>query len=406
VRRGERKRGDGERRDDGPDDLFVPAPLPQAPLDDRQRVACLRLIRSDSVGPVAFRELINLYGGAQEALDALPELARRSGRRRPMAICSAAAAEAELEAAARCGAQPLFTIEPGYPVGLAAAEVPPPLIYVRGRVDLLARPSVAMVGSRESSAAGLALARAFAANLGQAGYVVTSGLARGIDTAAHAAALPTGTIAVLAGGIDHVYPQENAALLDAIAGEGCVVSEQPPGFRPRGTDFPRRNRIIAGISLGVVIVEAAMRSGSLITARFAGELGREVMAVPGHPLDPRAAGTNALLKDGATLVTSADEVIAALALSRDPLTAPTELREPTPLASFVPPSPAKPPLALPPDDIRTMVLGVLGPAPVAVDEIARVTGLAVRDVQTALLELSLAGEIVAHGSQLVSRRMD
>lgn len=405
MRKGERKRGDGTPpRDDGSDDFFVPAPLPQAPLDDRQRVACLRLIRSDSVGPVAFRDLINLCGGAQEALEALPDLARRSGRRRPIAIYSAAAAEAELEAAARCGAQPLFTIEPGYPAGLAAAEVPPPLIYVRGRVNLLAQPSVAMVGSRESSAAGLALARSFAAALGQAGYVVVSGLARGIDTAAHAASLSTGTVAVLAGGIDHVYPQENADLLDAIARDGCVVSEQPPGFRPRGTDFPRRNRIIAGIARGVVIVEAALRSGSLITARFAAELGREVMAVPGHPLDPRAAGTNALLKDGATLVTSAEDVIAAVGQGQDPQFALPELREPLPPVAFT--APAKKPVALPPGDVRATVLGVLGPAPVAVDEIARVTGLAVRDVRTALLELSLGGDVVAHGSQLVSRRTD
>jgi len=293
------------------DDLFAGAPLPVAPLDDAQRLACLRLIRSENVGPVTFRALINHFGGAQAALEALPEVARQGGRRRPVRICPRDVAEAELAVAATAGAVPLFTIEPGYPTLLAHVDVPPPLLYVKGRVDLLNRQTIGIVGSRDASAAGHKIARDLARGLGEAGWVVASGLARGIDAAAHLAALATGTVAVLAGGIDVVYPPEHADLQARIGAEGCLVCEQPPGFSPRGQDFPRRNRIISGISSGVVVVEAAKRSGTLITARFAGEQGRDVFAVPGHPLDPRAEGTNQLIKDGAILVTDVEDILRA-----------------------------------------------------------------------------------------------
>lgn len=292
--------------------LFTAAPLPVSVLDDGERLACLRLIRSAQVGPATFRELINHCGGAKEALAALPSLARRAGGR-TVRICSEADAEAELLAARKAGADPVFTIEPGYPTALAAIDAPPPMLYVKGRAELLSRASVAIVGSRHASAAGLKLSRTFARALAEAGLVIVSGLARGIDAAAHEASLDHGTVAVLAGGADVVYPPEHAALQDRIGEIGCLVTEQPPGFAPRAKDFPRRNRLISGIALGVLVVEAARRSGTLVTARFAGEQGREVFAVPGHPLDPRAEGTNQLLKSGATLATEPRDVLDALA---------------------------------------------------------------------------------------------
>jgi DNA processing protein len=383
-------------------DLFTPAPLPQAPLDDTQRLACLRLIRSEQVGPSTFRDLINHFGGAEAALDALPGLAHRGGRRRPIELCPRNVAEAELAAASKVGARPLFTIEPGYPPALAHVEVPPPMLYVKGRSELLDRPSLAVVGSRNASAAGQRLARQLAATLGREGLAIVSGLARGIDAAAHEAALPTGTIAVVAGGIDCVYPPEHGALQERIAVEGCLVSEQPPGFVPRAQDFPRRNRIISGISLGVVIVEAARRSGSLITARQAGEQGREVMAVPGHPLDPRAEGTNQLLKDGATLVTGPDDVLAALG----PILGGRTRDVGPQFRDSGNPSPTNPVQASSVNDVaRKLVVDALGPAPVNVDELARATGLPISIVKVVLLELALAGRIEQHGSQLVSLRV-
>ena len=273
----------------------LPAPDPQ-----RQR-------RADHL-----RELINHFGGREPAL-AAPPSSRRGGRRQAIRICPRETAEAELDAADRIGARPLFTIEPGYPPALAALDAPPPLLYIKGNAGHLARPMLAIVGARNGSAAGQKLARLFASRIGAAGFVIASGLARGIDGAAHEAALDTGTVAVLAGGPDNVYPPEHEKLQRAIAERGCLVTENPPGFVPRAQDFPRRNRIISGVALAVLIVEASRRSGTLITARMAGEQGREVFAVPGHPLDPRAEGTNGLLKSGATLVTEPDDILGALA---------------------------------------------------------------------------------------------
>jgi DNA processing protein len=392
------------------DDLFTAAPLPIAPLGPGERLACLRLIRTEQIGPATFRQLINHYGGATAALDAIPVLARRGGRKRPLKVFSRDAAQRELEAAERLGLHPVFTIEPGYPKQLAWLDQPPPLVYTQGQTALLERPAVAVVGSRRSSAAGQALARTLAAGLSQAGIVVVSGLARGIDAAAHQAALPHGTIAVLAGGLDNVYPPENEALQREIAVHGCLISERPPGFTPRGRDFPRRNRIISGLSLGVVVVEAAQRSGSLITARMALEQGRTVYAVPGHPLDPRAEGTNRLIKAGATMVTAVSDILSDLAPQLD---RPTDLRDGSDRATHQPDATqqavhATRPPPLPPPELndtdRHRVLEALGTAPVGLDELIRATGLTAQSVQIALLEISLAGRLEPHGHNLFSLR--
>lgn len=249
------------RRD--PPSLFAAAPLPVAVLDDAERLACLRLIRSTHVGPVTFRELINHFGSAKAALDGLPSLAQRASGR--VKICPEREAAAELDAATRIGARAVFTIEPGYPPALAAIDAPPPLLYVKGRSELLRGPSLAIVGSRHASAAGIKLARNFARDLSGAGLVIVSGLARGIDAAAHEASIDAGTVAVLAGGLDIVYPPEHDVLQARIGETGCLLTEQPPGFTPRARDFPRRNRLVSGLSFGVVVIEAARRSGTLVT---------------------------------------------------------------------------------------------------------------------------------------------
>ncbi len=378
--------------------LYTPAPLPVAPLGDAERLACLRLIRSENVGPVTFRELINHYGGAERALEALPDLARRGGRK--IRICPTDRAMKELEAAERLATRILFTIEPGFPAALAHLDAPPPALYVKGDVSLLTRSSIAIVGSRQASAAGITMARRFAGGLGGRGFATISGLARGIDSAVHDASLATGTIAVLAGGIDFVYPPENAKLQSAIAENGCLVSEMPPGFEPRGKDFPRRNRLISGISLGVVVIEAARRSGTLLTARMALEQGREVFAVPGHPLDPRAEGTNHLIKSGATLVTTPEDVLDALA----PLVPRSASAEETAPVYVADPGPPRPPPLIADDD-RSRTLAALGPHPIAIDDLARATGLGPREMRIVLMELDLAGHIERHGNAMVSLKI-
>jgi len=389
-----------------PPHLFTPAPVPVAALDEPERLACLRLIRSSNVGPVTFRELVNHCGGARQALAALPELSRRA--RNPVRITPEPEAAAELEAARAAGARPVFTIEPGYPPLLAMIEAPPPLVYIKGRSALLARPAVAIVGSRHASAAGAKLARMFAHELAASGLAVVSGLARGIDAAAHEASLAFGTLAALAGGIDIVYPPEHRELQERIAAEGCLITEQPPGFVPRAKDFPRRNRLISGLALGVVVVEAARRSGTLVTARFAAEQGREVFALPGHPLDPRAEGTNQLLKAGATLATEPRDVLEALAplCARAPWTHSEGMTENTGCTGFDAGDgvvAAQPPASDPGDPERARVLAALGPHPIDIDEIVRATALDARAVRILLMELDLAGEIERHGQQLVSR---
>ncbi|MEQ1649416.1 MAG: DNA-processing protein DprA, partial [Hyphomicrobiaceae bacterium] len=329
-------------------------------------------------------------------------------------------AERELDAAARIGARPLFTIEPHYPARLAHLDAPPPLIYAKGNLDLFVRPSLAIVGSRDASAAGRQFARQLAAALSHDGFVIASGLARGIDGEAHRASLAKGTIAVLAGGVDNIYPPEHADLHRAIGETGIIISEQPPGFSPRGQDFPRRNRIISGLSYGVVVIEAAKQSGTLTTARFANEQGREVFAVPGHPLDPRAIGTNALIRTGATMVTCVEDILSVIEpmLSNSPSFREPFTRPPTQsldgsatvvsmnpsvsskeMAETMPETSSPPQVA---DNERARVLAALGPMPVKIDELVRVTGLSVRAIQIALLDLDLAGRIERHSGQLVS----
>lgn len=351
--------------------------MQRAPLTDDQRRDWLRLARTETIGAVAFEQLIARHGDASAALEALPALARRAGRAEPLNIPSPAHIEAELEAGRRLGAKLIACIEPDFPRLLAVLDPPPPLIWALGRSELLQRPGVAIVGARIASAAGQRFARTLATDLGRAGRLIVSGMARGIDAAAHEGSLATGAVAVLGGGVADVYPPENQGLYGQLVAEGCVVSERPPGYRAQARDFPRRNRIISGLSRAVVVVEAELKSGSLITARLAGEQGREVLAVPGSPLDPRSRGTNNLLRQGAAICESADDVLRAL----DTLPGLGEPERPLPLPLQGEPSPA----------LRERVADLLSPTPVSRDELVRTTGAPVGEVAAALLELSLTG---------------
>jgi DNA processing protein len=344
----------------------------------------LRLARSRNIGPVAYAQLMMRFGSAEAALDAIPDLARRGGGRAPK-IADPGAIEAEMASVARLGARYLFLGDPGYPVALAEIPTAPPALIVRGEAELLQKPMIAMVGARNASAAARRFARDLAFRLGAEGYVVVSGLARGIDTAAHTGALDSGTIAVIAGGTDVFYPPENEELQIAIGERGLLIAEQPPGSEPKARHFPYRNRIIAGLGMGTVVVEAAPKSGSLITARQANEFGRDVMAVPGSPLDPRAQGCNQLIRDGAALIQSAEDVIASL----DPFDI-GGVREPGAGYSGEPVSPDAG------DSGRATITELLGPVPVSVDEIVRQSKLSPALVQTVLLELELAGRLERH----------
>ncbi|NVD38509.1 DNA-protecting protein DprA [Ensifer sp. HO-A22] len=377
--------------------LDVSAKRTGVALTERQKISWLRLIRSDNVGPVTFRDLINHFGTAEAALDALPELSRRGAGARTFRVATTAEAERELEIAHRLNATFIGIGEPNYPFALRQIDGAPPLIAVKGDLNAAMRPSLGVVGSRNASASGAKFAAMIARDAGCAGYVITSGLARGIDTSAHRASLESGTIAVLAGGIDRPYPPENVGLLhDIMAGSGLAVSEMPFGWEPRARDFPRRNRLIAGISLGVAIVEAANRSGSLITARYAADFGRLVFAVPGSPLDPRCHGTNDLLKQGAIVTTTSDDVLDGLApLSQHTLPFPAGAGEP----AHEMPSVQPPRLG---DGDRATITDALGPTPVEIDDVIRHTGLPAAEVYLALIELDLAGRLNRHPSGLVS----
>src|SRR3954453_13155590 len=360
-------------------------------LTDEQRIDWLRLIRSDNVGPRTFRSLINHFGSARETLARLPALARRGGAARSMRICSEDEARAEIDAGWSIGASLVAPGEHGYPPRLALTDDAPPLLGGRGMHDALMRPIIAIVGSRNASGAGLKFAERLARDLGDAGFVIAPGLARGIDQAAHRAALESGTVAVLAGGHDRVYPPEHEDLLEAMLRSGAAISEMPLGHVPRARDFPRRNRLISGVAVGVVVVEAAHRSGSLITARIAAEQGREVFAVPGSPLDPRAMGTNDLLKQGATLVTEAADVIDAVApIMERPLMRTANEPDSEPFESD------------PQGHDRDQIPSLLGPAPVTIDDLVRMSGASPAIVRTVLLELELAGRLERHGGGLVS----
>ncbi len=349
-----------------------------------ERLDRLRLARAESVGSVTFAHLVADYGSATEALRALPELARRGGRAHAPRIPTVAEAEAELAAGVALGASLLFCGEAAFPLTLAVLDAPPPLIWTWGDTGLLRRNMVALVGARIASAAGRRFARDLAEALGAAGWVVVSGLARGIDSAAHDGAMATGTVAVLAGGVDDIYPPENGALHAAIVARGCVVSERPIGAGVKAADFPRRNRIISGLSRGVVVVEAELRSGSLITARLAGEQGREVFAVPGSPMDPRSRGANDLLRQGATLVEEAADVLRVL----DDLPG---LAENEPEGGYRPTSAEQRETTT--DDLRDKIAALLSPAPTPINVLARETGAPTGAVLAALMELALAGRV-------------
>ena len=358
-------------------------------ISDTERLNRLRLIRSDNIGPRTFRALLRHCGDAATALERLPELAQRGGAARPGRICSEADARAELDACKRLSVSLVAPGEASYPPRLAMIDDAPPLLAVRGALDALMRPMIAIVGSRNASGAGIKFAQSLARDLAEAGFVIISGLARGIDQAAHRASISGGTVAVLAGGQDRIYPPEHEDLLFALLETGAAISEMPLGYVARAHDFPRRNRLISGASLGVVVVEAAQRSGSLITARMAAEQGREVFAVPGSPLDPRAAGTNDLIKQGATLATEASDIINAV----QPIMArPIALEEPDDEYSEADPDASE----------RARIIALLGPTPIGLDDLIRMAGASPTVVRTVLLELELAGRLERHGGGMVS----
>ncbi len=365
-------------------------------LTERQRLSWLRLIRSDNVGPATFRDLINHFGTAETALEMLPELSRRGGAARAIRVATMAEAERELQTAARLGARFVGMGEPDYPSSLRQIEGAPPLLAVKGRPQTAAMPALGIVGSRNASVSGAKFAGMMARQVGNAGYAVISGLARGIDTAAHRASLETGTITALAGGLDRPYPPENVRLLDEIiANNGLAITEMPFGWEPRARDFPRRNRLIAGVGLGLLVVEAAHRSGSLITARYAADFGRLVFAVPGSPLDPRCHGTNHLIKEGAMVTTEADDILQALApISRIDLFTATAAHEPEETDSL--------PIVPPSENDRAAIVDALGPTPVEIDDLIRHTGMPPAMVYLVLLELDLAGRLHRQPGGLVS----
>ncbi|MDP3907473.1 DNA-processing protein DprA [Novosphingobium sp.] len=361
-----------------------------AALSQDEAFARIRLLRSPNIGPISYRQLLSRFGTARAALDALPDLAARGGKGYRVAAEDRISAEVAALRSAR--GRYVFHDSPDYPALLVAIDSAPPILMVRGQLALAARPTVAIVGARNASAAAVKLARMFAGELAEAGFAVVSGLARGIDGAAHQASLSGGTIGVIASGIDVTYPPEHADLQEAVANEGLLVAEQPPGTEPLARHFPSRNRIIAGLALGTLVVEAAPKSGSLITARLAGEFGREVMAIPGSPLDARAQGCNQLIRDGAVLVQAAADVIELL--SGFDGTPRSTFREPAVQGwADLPDEPA---------DSPADVGALLGIAPVAVDELIRQSGDSPAAVQLALLELELAGRLVRHAGGRVS----
>jgi len=345
-------------------------------------------VRSPGIGPVTFRQLIARFGSAAEALAAVPDLARRGGGSAPR-LFGRDDAEREIDRVDKLGARYLTLGQGLYPRLLAELEDAPPLLMVKGDLALLDRPAVAMVGARNASAAACRFARGLAHDLGQQGFVVVSGLARGIDSAAHDGALDSGTIGVVAGGVDIFYPPENQERQTAMYERGLVLAEMPPGTEPRARHFPYRNRIIAGVASGTIVIEAAPKSGSLITARLAAGAGREVMAVPGSPLDPRAQGCNQLIRDGATLIQTAADVVEELR--------PLETRVASPSVPFEPAGREEPD-----ESVLGRVEELLGPSPVPVDEIIRLSGASSGAVQMVLLELDLAGRLERHAGGKVS----
>jgi DNA processing protein len=364
------------------------------PQGEEDRLDWLRLLRSRRVGPSTFYRLLAEFGSARAALAELPAIARAAGEE-TYEPCPPGVVLAEAKAARLAGAVLVAAGTPGYPRLLAATADAPPLLWALGNLDLLSRPALAIVGARNASSLGTRMARALAEGLGRAGHVIASGLARGIDTAAHQAALPTGTVAVMAGGVDVVYPPENAVLAQEIAERGLRLSEQPMGLVPQARHFPRRNRIISGLSRAVIVVEAAAKSGSLLTARSALDQGRDVMAVPGHPMDSRASGCNILIRDGALLVRGADDVLEAL-----PDGAPAR---PRPVdAGTIPTPPPRHDLAAT-AGLHQLILDRLGPSPVAEDQLIRDLQRGAAEVGPELLTLELEGRIERRPGGLLAR---
>jgi len=375
--------------------LFEDPKPPKTHLTDNQKLDWLRLIRSENVGPATFKRLINRYGSVEIALDALPELAARGGAAKPIKVCPTSEATRELEQLTSLGGNLVAMGEPEFPPLLAHAPGSPPVLSILGQSKNDLSKCLAIVGARNASAAGMALTRQLATELGQNSYTIVSGLARGIDSAAHAASFRTSTVAVFAGGVDHIYPEQNRDLAQSIVEHGgSLVSEMPFGYKPIARDFPRRNRIVSGMSLGVLVVEAAIRSGSLITARLANEQNRDVMAIPGFPLDPRAAGGNKLIRDGATLVRNVADILEQLntftknqpgLFSEDDFSLGWEESETKGAAD--------------------KVLVALSHTPIAVDEVIRATDLPAQAVQMVLLDLEIAGRIERSSGQLVNLKL-
>jgi DNA processing protein len=360
-----------------------------ANLSDEEKIAWLRLIRTENVGPITFYSLLQNFGTAQKAIENLPSLSKKGGRLKDIKIPGKDFAIAEMEILHSLGGDILFSANDDYPISLSSIDDAPPVLSIFGNKKLLNLPSIGMVGARNASLNGRKFAEKMARDLGAGGQMVVSGLARGIDTSAHEGSLATGTIAVVAGGIDVIYPPENAGLYNRIKFDGCIVAESPLSMEPLARHFPKRNRIISGLSSGVVVVEATLKSGSLITARMAAEQGRDVYAVPGHPFDPRASGPNKLIQDGATLVQNADDILCALtnfSATRQGLHDEGDFLSPSP--------PAFEDLSeKDAEEIRNIILQNISTTPVTVDEMVRNCHLTIPAVQMVLLELELAGRI-------------
>lgn len=353
-------------------------------LSAAEKLASIRLIRTDNIGPRTYFNLLKKYGSAEEAIIQLPEVVSRSGKKSE--ICSIEAAEKEISSADKFGIKILHHLDKEYPANLLQTYDAPPVLFYKGNVKLLTEKSIGVVGTRNASANGCAITRRICSALGEAGLIITSGLARGIDAEAHKVALKTGTVAVVAGGLDDVYPPENEKLFHKIAEQGLVISENPLGVKPLARHFPQRNRIIAGLSDGVLVVEAAMKSGSMITAEFALREGREVFAIPGSPLEPRSSGTNQLIKDGATLVVNADDILNNLSPRRINVLPKIEIIEHKPLQH---------------DNLRSEIIAKLSPTPTSIDEIIRQTAATSGEINEILLELEISGKLIRqHGNKV------
>lgn len=364
---------------------LFPAAKQLSTLDDKEKIAWLRLIRTENVGPITFYNLIDTFKSASKAIEALPTLSRRGGRLKDLKLFDEFAAIEEMEKLARLGGEMIFAAEKYYPLSLSAIEDAPPVLSVLGNKRLLNLPTIGIVGARNASLNGRKFAEKLAKDLGMGGQMVASGLARGIDASAHAGALETGTIAAVAGGVDVIYPPENTQLHNQIKNEGCIVAESPLGMEPMARHFPKRNRIISGLSSGIIVVEATVKSGSLITARMAAEQGRDVYAVPGHPFDPRASGPNKLIQDGATLVQTAADILDNIAQFSATRPALQDGEQQAWIPASLDENEA--------EDVRDIVLQNISPVPLTVDELVRNCHLTIPAVQMVLLELELAGRI-------------